>query len=229
MEWNNYKINGTGNDIYGIERMKLACLLRDRVFVDVPNTIFIENGTLLGAWRNGKFIAHDDDFDFGIIIDNKEDILKTFNIIRKCLPENYRCRMIDSYADKIEIYEPSFGEYTLAGPAYNNANYHYITVDLQFYLKNDDRTYKWMYHISNNINIERSLIEPTGEILLEGENFKCPNNIEEFLKLHYGYIGEDSVYSEETKLYKKRYNTTPSIASTVDTENLIFPHKSVIS
>ena len=204
MEWNNYKKNDAGNDKYGDERMKLAVFLRDSVFVHLPNTIFIENGTLLGAWRNSTFIDHDDDFDFGILIDSKSEISQLLEYIRDSLPDNYRCRMIDSYADKIEIYEPTFGDYILTGPDYNNTNYHYVTVDLQFYLKQDCCQYRLLYYIANPISIDYQVIEPCGEILLEGERFKCPNKIEEFLKIHYGYIGEDAVYSEETKLYKKK-------------------------
>ena len=203
MEWNNYKKKGTGDDIYGIERMKLAVFLRDKVFVHMSNPIFIENGTLLGAWRNSKFIKHDDDFDYGILIDNKVEIVTIFEFIRDRLPEKYSCRLINSYADKIEIYEPSLGDNKLIGPSYNNTNYHYVTVDLQFYLKQSSGLYRWMYYISNPISIDNTIIEPCGEMLLEGEKFKCPNKIEEFLTLHYGYLGEDAVYSEETKLYKK--------------------------
>lgn len=204
MESNNYKRNDAGNDKYGDERMNLAIFLRDSVFVYLPNTIFIENGTLLGAWRNSTFIDHDDDFDFGILIDSKNEISQILEYIRDRLPDNYRCRRVDGYADKIEIYDPTFGDYILAGPDYNNTNYHYVTVDLQFYLKQDRGKYRWLYYIANPISIDCQVIEPCGEILLEGEKFKCPNKIEEFLQIHYGYIGEDAVYSAETKLYKKK-------------------------
>ena len=204
MEWNNYKQNDAGNDKYGEERIKLAVFLRDSVFVHLQNTVFIENGTLLGAWRNSTFLAHDDDFDYGILIDSKIEISNILEVIRDRLPDNYSCRRVDSYADKIEIYEPSFGDYILAGPNYNNENYHYVTVDLQFYLKQNSDKYRWLYNIANSVSIGRSVIEPLGEILLEGEQFKCPNKIEEFLQIHYGYIGEDAEYSEDTKLYTKK-------------------------
>lgn len=203
MEWNNYKKTGAGNNIYGKERMVLAVFLRDSVFSYLPNTIFIENGTLLGAWRDSTFIAHDDDFDYGILIESRDEIPIILEAIRDSLQDRYSCRLIDSYADKIEIYEPLFGSYKLEGPSYNNTNYHYVTVDLQFYLKQYSGQYRCLYNIANSISIDRSVIEPLGEIQLEGELFKCPNKIEEFLKIHYGYLGEDAVYSEETKLYKK--------------------------
>jgi len=49
-------------------------LLRDEVLDKLNLSWYIENGTLLGAWRNGKFIKHDDDFDIGVLINSKEEI-----------------------------------------------------------------------------------------------------------------------------------------------------------
>ena len=92
MAENNYKKIDAGCDIYGDDRLKLAICLRDHVFIHLPQPIFIENGTLLGAWRKQKFIAHDDDFDFGILIDNKTEIRRILDTIIKNLPSPYRCR-----------------------------------------------------------------------------------------------------------------------------------------
>ena len=38
-------------------------------------------------------------------------------------------------ADKIEVFEPAAGRYTLAGPQYKGADYFYVIVDLQAYSK----------------------------------------------------------------------------------------------
>ena len=53
---------GTGCDIWGNERMSLALVVCD-ILKRTSNIWFIENGTLLGAYRNGNLIPHDDDFD----------------------------------------------------------------------------------------------------------------------------------------------------------------------
>jgi phosphorylcholine metabolism protein LicD len=205
MEWNNYKREDAGCDKYGNDRLKLAVYLRDKVFTHLSQPIFIENGTLLGAWRNQKFIAHDDDFDFGILIDSKNDISNILKKIKDNLPTYYHCRLVDDYSEKIEIYDPAFGNYKLLGPKYNNANYHYITVDLQFYLRQDNGQYKCLYYIDLNKKwIDKSLIEPCGNIVLEGEDFKSPKNTKEFLRINYGYLGEDAEYSNETGLYYKK-------------------------
>ena len=74
MEHNNFKKPDAGCDKYGDQRLELAKLLRDEVFDKLNLSWYIENGTLLGAWRNGKFIKHDDDFDIGVLINSKEEI-----------------------------------------------------------------------------------------------------------------------------------------------------------
>ena len=205
MEWNNYKNIEAGCDKYGNDRLKLAVFLRDNVFKHLKHPIFIENGTLLGAWRDHKFIAHDDDFDFGILIDNLEEIDNIYRIIGDNLPNSYKYRLVKGYADKIEIYDPTLGNYKLSGPAYNNADYHYITVDLQFYLKDKHNSYRCLYYINpNKIVVNKSVIVPTDTILLEGELFNCPKDIEQFLINNYNYLGKDAEYSAQTGLYYKK-------------------------
>ena len=204
MEWNNYKNPDAGCDKYGMDRLKLAEILRDKVFPHLSQSIFIENGTLLGAWRNGKFIKHDDDFDFGIIIKSKAEIEDILKILEKYLPKYYHFRQIDSYADKIEIYDPAFGNYKLSGKKYNNANYHFVTVDLQFYILDEKKNVcACLYKLGRTKHINKDDIIPCKKITLENSEFPCPNNIENFLKVHYGYIGEDAKYCEKTDLYYK--------------------------
>ena len=54
MEWNNFKNPNAGCDKYGKYRLELALYLKNNI---LNNYIyFIENGTLLGAYRNNKFI-----------------------------------------------------------------------------------------------------------------------------------------------------------------------------
>ena len=40
----------------------------------IKNPNFIESGTLLGAYRNGKYIPHDDDFDYAILFEETESL-----------------------------------------------------------------------------------------------------------------------------------------------------------
>lgn len=201
MEYNNYKNPKAGNDIYGIPRLKLAKCVCNEILNKLKLKWFIENGTLLGAWRNNKFIIHDDDFDIGMIIDNIDDIKNIYNKIKDNLPDYYDLRIIDTYCNKIEIFDASFGKYNLLGPKYNNSDYHYVTLDLQFYLKENEKCIQ-LYHISpSKVIIDIDDILPTNKIIFENENFNCPNNIDKFLKAHYGSLSKNAKYCEKTGKY----------------------------
>jgi hypothetical protein len=201
MEYNNYKNCDAGNDIYGKYRLELAVFLRDNILNNIKNKWFIENGTLLGAWRNNKFIIADDDFDIGMLIDNKEDIPKIYNYIKNLLPKKYDCRIIYNYCNKIEVYEPKYGNYILQGSTYNKSDYHYVTIDLQFYLKNDNK-YKQLYFIRPfDINFNQDILLPLKEITVENEIFPCPNKTEELLIINYGSLDPNAKYSKNTGLY----------------------------
>ena len=56
---------------FGTERTALArevALLMDAL--PQPPPYFLDNGTLLGLWREGALINSDDDFDFGVLLQN---------------------------------------------------------------------------------------------------------------------------------------------------------------
>ena len=147
MESNNYKNPESGCDIYGSQRLELAIVLRE-ILNNININYCIENGTLLGAYRNKKFISHDDDFDFAVFIKNEKDADILYNQIYKILPKKYQTRLIDSYCNKIEVFDPNYGDYILMGPKYNGHNYHHVTIDLQFHLKTGCN-YKQLYFVKN--------------------------------------------------------------------------------
>lgn len=200
MEWNNYKKIDAGCDIYGKPRLELAVYLRDNI-LNKFNNYFIENGTLLGAYRNSKFIAHDDDFDFALTINNKNEIKDIFQYIQNNLKSEYNCRLIDSYCDKIEIFNPIYGKYNLLGPKYNNKDYHYVTIDLQFYINEGDY-YSPLYYIQPKELFHKDFIFPVDTIILENEKFNCPYNTEAFLKINYGSIEENAKFNSKTGKYE---------------------------
>jgi phosphorylcholine metabolism protein LicD len=199
MEWNNYKKIDAGCNIYGKQRLEIAVYLRD--YILNKYNYFIENGTLLGAFRNCKFIDHDDDFDFALLLNNKNEIKDVFNYIKDNLKSKYCCRLIDSYCDKIEIYNPIYGKYNLQGPDYNNKDYHYVTIDLQFYVK-EANYYRQLYYLKPKQLFDKNLFFPFNTILLENEKFNCPKNTEEFLKINYGSINETAKYNSNTGKYE---------------------------
>ncbi len=204
-EYNNFKIPGTGCDLYGPQRLALAVHLRDDVLPFIKKSFFIENGTLLGAWRNGKFIPHDDDFDYGVLLDNnhdeKDSIKSILKIIQSKLRPCYECRLVSTYADKIEVYEPALGSYQLS-PKYGGADYHYVTVDLQFYRTTADNKHEQMYYLGASPPVlESVVILPQGEIVLEEETFPAPNQTHEFLVANYGSLDPAAKYNSKTGKY----------------------------
>ena len=59
--------------LFGSERTDLAkaCAVVLEAMPSKPR-YFLDNGTLLGLWRNGQLIDKDDDFDFGLLVDGKD-------------------------------------------------------------------------------------------------------------------------------------------------------------
>ena len=206
MEHNNFKKEDAGCDRYGNQRLELAVYLRDNLLPHLHKEWFIENGTLLGAWRNGKFIEKDDDFDIALLIHSKDECHQLYNIISKQLINSkYKARLINTYASKIEVYDESYGKYNLIGKAYNNHDYHYVTLDIQFYLKINDNQYNKLYYINPSnkpFHINKNLLLPVGEIELEKEMFNAPAKIEEVLKDTYGSLDPNASYNSKTGFYE---------------------------
>ncbi len=188
----------TGCDVWGAKRMSIAIMLRDRV---LPAGLdwFIENGTLLGAHRNGKFIPHDDDFDIGIVITDIAAIEEAYSVIKERLPAPYEVRRISSYADKLEVYDPTYGLYTLEG--YAGADFHYVTVDLQFHLRSDTGMCECLYRRGRPWRFDIGQVLPTTTMELEGETFPCPADTAGLLTMRYGCISEGAVFDEASGKY----------------------------
>ena len=114
---------------YGNERIALGSLvaLAMEAMPSQPK-YFLDNGTLLGLWRNNALIDSDDDFDFGLLVHKKEfdstykqHFQDEFQIqLEQQLQATksnikYESRIVSTYADKIEIYDPNCGSFPLQG------------------------------------------------------------------------------------------------------------------
>ena len=103
---NNWKVKGAGCDVWGDQRMALAKVLRDDILpkTAVADRWFIEHGTLLGAWRSGKWIPHDDDFDIAILFDGtledaRAGLEALLPVLKEALPEQYDARLLEGTKD----------------------------------------------------------------------------------------------------------------------------------
>ena len=159
--------------MWGDHMLALAVAVRD--FALPPShEFFVENGTLLGALRDGRLIPHDDDFDFGVVISSMSEIDDIHEYISAHLPEPYRVRRVSSYADKLEVFDPTHGSRLLTGDHYQGADFHYVTVDVQFHLR-DGHMCKCLYRQPGHLwEFPLAMVHPLSQVVIEGEAFPAP-------------------------------------------------------
>lgn len=207
---NNYEDKVKDCQKHGPLRLKLAVHL-----VSILNKSglawFLDTGTLVGAFRDGKMLKHDDDFDIGILCAKKQFHDLYTQIKDYLIDSQYEIRLIQSYTTKLEVYDPNFDKYNF-GPN-NEYDYYNVTIDLQLYYQPDmsstivETTYtKDNYNKNTKFNINN--IVPTSTIVYEGYIFNCPNKPKEYLETHYGYIGPNAIYNPKTMKYEKTKGTT---------------------
>lgn len=173
-------------------------------FLNANNVIwFVEGGSALGSYRNGKIVPHDDDIDIGIYGDDNK-LIEIYDKLKKQLPDNIDCRLTTSYCKKIEVFEPRHGKFKLN----EGVDYHHVSVDLLLYKDYPDdgsciqsQYFRVPYY---KTKLPKSIMLPPSQTRLEGVVVNCPNNLEAYLKLRYGYLGKDCYYDKETNLYWKK-------------------------
>ena len=228
--WNNFKAKDAGCDRWGAQRLQLALVVRDLVLPQALDGTevhaFVENGTLLGAHRGGRFIPHDDDFDFCLLHESPEAEARRFTAdvllprVQALLPAPYEARLVATYSDKIECFDPGPGFYTLPGPQYLGADYPFVICDLQTYHattagaapggvaggSGTDKVYLANYRAkARPAQVYRYLashVFPLGVIELEGEFFPAPRNVLGALEGNYGSLAKGALYNAETGKYE---------------------------
>lgn len=173
----------------------------------------------MGAYRNNALLLQDDDFDLAIFLIGDQKSIKAQletlrTVIDKQLPHPYQTRIVDTYCNKIEVYDPTYGNYKLQDPKYKvyDADFHHVTVDIQAYQRLGN-IYTRLY-ASNSFDIPTELLFPFKSIDLSWHLFPCPNNIKAVLELTYGYIGINAIYDPISKKYKQKTKTTTKTKTT---------------
>jgi phosphorylcholine metabolism protein LicD len=189
------------------ERLELFTTIKE-ILEDAGIEFFIEGGTLLGAYRNGQFIYHDNDIDTGCV--NKE-FVKVGKVLDSKLPDKYTYSLrtkVGDYSTNAFGCFPKDGETII--DAYGQEwplnmmdiyNYIYSEEEKSYRLDHDKAgrdakgNPKW---------IPEDIIFPLSTIMFEGIECPCPNNPKAFAELEQGYLGEDFEFDQETQLFIKR-------------------------
>ena len=187
--------------LYGPKRVAIARAVL-KALEKSEFQIFMESGTLLGAYRNGKMLPHDDDFDYGVYVQDEDKLMQLLESLKAhldaTLPEKYKVRVVSTYSKKVEVYEPEWGKYPFFE---NTTDYHNVTVDITAFVDDGEGLLRMPHYRYDWFRTRRENLFPLTTMIYEGESFPAPYNAEQVLKDMYGYIGEGAVYDPETKKY----------------------------
>ena len=188
------------------ERRELLTVITG-ILADAGIKFFLEGGTLLGAYRNGQFIYHDNDIDLGCV---DAEFVKVREVLDTELPDKY------AYEHRTEVggfATNAIGCFPVGGEKVVDAygqEWPLNMLDVYRYIYGDEQKSYRIDHDragrdpqGNPKWIPEDIIFPLSTIVFEGIECPCPNDPKAFAELEQGYLGEDFEFDEETQLFVK--------------------------
>ena len=154
--------------INSVEYLKFLTTILDEKSIPY----WLECGTLLGAYREGNILTHDYDVDIGVL----DDYAESMKCIIDDLTKRTAVEKLPRCKDGI-IYQLRFPNHT---PSYR--------LDIYFFKRVGHRIQSNFFSTGGvaKLQINATHIDTLQTIKLGDYIFKCPNNIEQFLKVRYG-------------------------------------------
>ena len=164
---------------------------------------WVDQGTLLGAYRSGKFIARDSDAD--IAIRNEEQFEALHELLKYELPNAYDCKRKGNHCKGYRIWLKTGGTFKGSFDG-KDIQWPLVACDAMFYRYNRwDKTYVQQYQGFgvDTCSFPDAVIFPLGQIEFEESAYPCPARVKEYLEIQYGYIGEGAIWDPGTDRWIK--------------------------
>ncbi len=200
-------------------QMKKLLSVLTNIFNIAKIEYWIDQGTLLGAYRNEKFIARDSDTDIGIR--NEEHFKALPELLSSKLPSAYGWERKGEHCRGYKVWLKTGGTFngTFEG---RDIQWPLVVCDVMFYQHNErNKNYVQQYQGFgvDTFFFPEAVIFPLDKIRFEGSMYPCPTRVKEYLEIQYGYIGEGAIWDPKINRWIKESVGSRVLATQVIRKN----------
>jgi hypothetical protein len=196
----NYKETVANNDRMKTVRVDLFKTVL-KILTDFNVNFWIDCGTLLGAFRNGKMIPHDCDTDFAVF--GKDQFFFAEAILEKQLPAHLKLKSVNDYCRKFEVYDIKFPQEPWGD---SGSTWSPVSCDIYLY-QFDEHQFVRMEYFKFGFTqklFKKEWIFPKGHLMFEGVNCPVPHSTRLYLQEMYGYLGTDFFHDNASNRFMKK-------------------------